>query len=194
MPEFIQSLSYSNHRSCISISILHLCSACYTRSRTYPLCQYLHHWPITTRVEWKWPKIFFLEFQLARYVKRCQHIIRTLCTKTKISGQFFDLPSQLFTAQVHTCQMPSRSSQPSLHGSRCMVPILYCRLAPSAPPKLLLPRGDLSRHLIRGYLGPLESTAQTTHQSVQSICRVHQCLQQSPTDTDSQRQNTPKQV
>jgi len=35
---------------------------------------------------------FFTEFQLARYVKRCQYVNRTLC-KTLKNEQFFDLPS-----------------------------------------------------------------------------------------------------
>lgn len=42
---------------------------------------------------------FFLEFQLARYVQRCQYIKRTLCKKLKIFNNFFDLPSQLFILQ-----------------------------------------------------------------------------------------------
>ena len=44
-------------------------------------------------------KNFFLEFQLARNVQRCQYIKRTLCKKLKIFNNFFDLPSQLFILQ-----------------------------------------------------------------------------------------------
>ena len=46
-------------------------------------------------------KKFFFEFQLARYVKRCQYINRTLCKNLKIFEQFFDDPSQLFILQYY---------------------------------------------------------------------------------------------
>src|SRR6218665_1060053 len=46
-------------------------------------------------------KIFFLQFQLARYVKRCQYISRTLFKIFKIFEFFFDLPFQLFILQYY---------------------------------------------------------------------------------------------
>src|SRR6218665_2917869 len=46
-------------------------------------------------------KIFILHFQLARYVKRCQYISRTLPKNFKIFEKMFDLPVQLFILQYY---------------------------------------------------------------------------------------------
>jgi len=66
-----------------------------------------------------------------------------------------------------TCQTPSRSNQPSLHGSRSIIPILYYGTAPFPPQNCPLPWGDRDPHLIHGDCLPPHPTRQTASRSVQ---------------------------
>ena len=66
-----------------------------------------------------------------------------------------------------TRQTPSRSNQPSLHGSRSIIPILYSGTAPSQSQNFPFPWGDADPHLTHGYLGPSHPTRQTPSRSNQ---------------------------
>src|SRR6218665_1532095 len=81
------------------------CSGCSkdssSRRITPAMCPVFTFVPSHPTIGWSeiGQKNFFLQFQLARYVKRCQCISRTLCKNFKIFEIFFDLPFQLFILQ-----------------------------------------------------------------------------------------------
>ena len=75
-----------------------------------------------------------------------------------------------------------------LHGSRFMTPILYYEPATSSSQNRPFLSGDPYPHLIHGYMGQPNFTAQTAFQSVQpffsSIGLIHDRFQQTHTQAD----------
>ena len=88
---------------CLSVHVfMHVCRLCMhvrTYVCMYDVCMYVCMYVVG------WSEIgsknFFLQFQLARYVKKCQFISRTLCKNFKIFEKCFDLPFQLFILQYY---------------------------------------------------------------------------------------------